>query len=104
MKFTGIAPFLCGVLLVTNVSVLAAGRTGGQGGNWSVRTVDEGAIRYRIPGFDKDTPDATGAAASAELTKQISDLTSQGWEPFAATVYHDALYSNEKVYFFRKKG
>jgi hypothetical protein len=103
MKLTGIAPFLCGALLVTSVSVLAAGKTVGQGGNWSVRSVDEGAIRYQVPGFDKDTPDATAAAASAEVTKQIKDLTSQGWEPFAATAYHDALYSNEKVYFFRKK-
>ena len=70
--------------------------------------MDVGAIRVQVY---KDVPmnasDAERKAADAKTSSEVKDevdgLTSQGYEPFAATVYSTHIFNNEKVWFFRKK-
>ena len=92
-------------MLATSISVLATDRSrpAAQAGTWTVAAVDEGSIRSRTPGFNKDFPDNNAEAANAVFTGQIKDLEAKGYEPFAATVYRGESYNDEKVYFFRKK-
>ncbi len=62
--------------------------------------VDVGSIEHKFY-----TEDLTTAAdkTTEETGRQMNDLLSQGYEPFAASVYNNGVYSNEKVWFFRKR-
>ncbi len=62
-------------------------------------TVDVGSIQHNFYTADSTTSEAK---TIAETNKQTEALTSQGYEPFAASVYNNGIYSNEKVWFFRK--
>ena len=102
MKTTALAPFLCGALLAASISVMANGRPAAQGsGTWSVTTVDEGSIRAADSvGLQEDE---ASKKTHSDVTAKIKNLSDQGWEPFAGGVYGDRLFTNEKVYFFRKR-
>lgn len=102
MKTTALAPFLCGALLAASISVMATGRPAAQSsGTWSVTVVDEGSIRAK----DSVSLQADDAEKKtrADVADKLKSLSQQGWEPYAGSAYGDRLYSNEKVYFFRKR-
>jgi hypothetical protein len=94
-----IVAFLAGVLVAASISAIGRG-TQVQGARWKIATVDVGSIEHKFY-----TQDLTTSAAKTleETNKQTEALLSQGYEPFSATVYNNGVFSNEKVWFFRKR-
>lgn len=101
-----LAAFLIGVLTASSVSVFA--RRDQASPQWALASVDVGSIRVQnykqVPLNASDEVRATAdAKTAAEVKAKVDGLTSQGYEPFSATIYSTNIYNNEKVWFFRKK-
>jgi len=93
-----IAIALAGILLGATFTASGRGKAP-EGKTWQIASVDEGSIEHQFY-----TDDLTTAAdkTRAEVTKRTNELLSQGYEPYAASVYNNGIYSNMRVWFFRK--
>lgn len=95
-----VAAFLAGVLITASLSAIGHGNGVQEKGTWKIAAVDVGSIEHKFYTEDLTT---SAAKTTEETNRQIDALLSQGYEPFSATVYNNGVFSNEKVWFFRKR-